>query len=49
MRHHGESRGFTNFVARFPDDGLTIILLTNRTDSAPWAIVDALAPHYLPH
>ena len=49
MRHHGESRGFTNFVARFPDDGLTIILLTNRTDSAPWTIVDALAPHYLPH
>ena len=49
LRHHGESRGFTNFVARFPDHGLTIIVLTNRTDSAPWTIVDALAPHYFPH
>ncbi|MEO7510766.1 MAG: serine hydrolase domain-containing protein [Gemmatimonadaceae bacterium] len=47
LRHHGETRGFTNFVARFPEEGLTILLLTNRTDSAPWDIVDALARRYL--
>lgn len=47
LRHHGETRGFTNWVARFPDDGLTIVILTNRTDSAPWDIADVLADRYL--
>lgn len=46
LRHHGETRGFTNAVSRFPDDGLTIVVLTNRTDSAPWDIADALADLY---
>lgn len=48
LRHHGETRGFTNAIARFPADGLTIIVLTNRTDAAPWDIADALAARYLP-
>ena len=47
LRHHGETRGFTNWVARYPDDGLTIVVLTNRTDSAPWDIADFLADRYL--
>ncbi|HEX4933071.1 MAG TPA: serine hydrolase domain-containing protein [Gemmatimonadaceae bacterium] len=47
LRHHGETRGFTNWVARYPDDGVTIIVLTNRTDSAPWDLADALADRYL--
>lgn len=47
LRHHGETRGFTNAISRFPDDGLTIIVLTNRTGSAPWEIADALADLYL--
>jgi CubicO group peptidase (beta-lactamase class C family) len=48
LRHHGETRGFTNAVSRYPDAGLTIVVLTNRTGEEPWAIVDALAALYLP-
>jgi len=48
LRHHGETRGFTNAVSRYPDAGLTIVVLTNRTGEVPWAIADALAARYLP-
>ena len=48
LRHHGETRGFTNAVSRFPDADLTIVVLTNRTGSAPWEIADALSDRYLP-
>lgn len=48
LRHHGETRGFTNAVSRFPDSGLTIVVLTNRTGSEPWAIADTLSDRYLP-
>lgn len=48
LRHHGETRGFTNAVSRFPDDGLTVVVLTNRTGSAPWEIADSLSLRYLP-
>ena len=47
LRHHGETRGFTNAISRYPDDRLTIIVLTNRSDSAPWEIADRLASLYL--
>lgn len=47
LRHHGETRGFTNAISRYPDDHLTIIVLTNRSDSAPWDIADRLAALYL--
>ncbi|MBV6520070.1 MAG: Penicillin-binding protein 4* [Gemmatimonadaceae bacterium] len=43
LRHHGETRGFTNSIQLFPDDGLSIVVLTNRTDSAPWDIVETIA------
>lgn len=48
-RHHGETRGFTNSIYRFPDDGLTTIVLTNRSDSAPWELNDEIARMYLSH
>ncbi len=48
LRHHGETRGFTNAVSRYPDAGLTIVVLTNRSDAAPWSIADALAAAWLP-
>lgn len=47
LRHHGETRGFTNAVSRFPDTGLTIVILTNRTGSEPWALADALSDAWL--
>ena len=43
MRHHGETRGFTNIIYRFPARRLTIVVLTNRSDSAPWERADRMA------
>lgn len=43
LRHHGETRGFTNAVSRYPEAALTIVVLTNRTDAEPWSIADAIA------
>ena len=31
LTHHGESRGFTNAIMRYPARRLTVIVLTNRT------------------
>jgi CubicO group peptidase (beta-lactamase class C family) len=33
--HYGETQGFRTYIARFPDDRLTIIILCNRTDITP--------------
>lgn len=43
LRHHGESIGFTNAILKYPQRGLTIIVLTNRTGGAPWDIADRIA------
>jgi CubicO group peptidase (beta-lactamase class C family) len=43
LRHHGETRGFTNIAYRFPARQLTIVVLTNRSDSAPWERADRIA------
>jgi CubicO group peptidase (beta-lactamase class C family) len=32
MWHHGETTGFHTVIERFPDDGLTIVILANRDD-----------------
>ncbi len=45
--HNGETRGFTNAIMRFPDDRLTIVILTNRTGSAPWGIAERIADLFL--
>lgn len=47
LRHHGESRGFTNAIVRYPDKRLTVIVLTNRTGGAPWNIAQHIAELYL--
>lgn len=49
QRHHGETRGFTNSIYRFPEDRLTTIVLTNRSDSAPWEKNDEIVRMYLSH
>lgn len=46
-RHHGETRGFTNIVYRFPAQQLTIVVLTNRSDAAPWDRADRIASQLL--
>ena len=47
LRHHGESRGFTNCILRYPDKRLTIVILTNRTGGAPWDVAQQIAELYL--
>lgn len=47
LRHHGETRGFTNSIQLFPDDRISIVVLTNRTDSAPWKLVETIATSLL--
>ena len=44
LQHYGswwpegtETRGFRNVLMRFPEKRLTVVLLTNRNDPAPYA------------
>jgi CubicO group peptidase (beta-lactamase class C family) len=46
-RHHGETRGFTHSIYRFPEERLTTIVLTNRSESAPWEKNDDIARRHL--
>lgn len=41
-RHHGETRGFTNICYRIPGPRLTVVVLTNRSDAAPWVLADRI-------
>ena len=45
--HHGESRGFTNAIVRYPERRLTVVVLTNRTGGAPWELAQRIAELYL--
>lgn len=47
LRHHGESRGFTNSVLQYPEKRLTVAILTNRTGGAPWDVAQRIAELYL--
>lgn len=47
LKHHGESRGFTNAILRYPERRLTVVVLTNRTGGAPWDIAQRVADLYL--
>ena len=50
LSHHGETSGFTNFIAKYPERRLTIIVLTNRRGGAPWDLVARVAalPEFAP-
>ncbi|HEX2225149.1 MAG TPA: serine hydrolase domain-containing protein [Thermoanaerobaculia bacterium] len=41
--HYGETIGFSTYLARYPDQRLTIILLTNRNDNFLGPTVDRIA------
>ena len=47
MWHSGESIGFRTVIERFPSDGLTIIILANRTDLDPSALALKVAGWHL--
>lgn len=48
MWHYGETQGFHSYIARFPDDHLTIIVLCNRTDITPETLALRVADELLP-
>ena len=41
--HTGETRGFTNAIVKYPDRGLTVIVLTNRSGGDPLSLAEAVA------
>jgi CubicO group peptidase (beta-lactamase class C family) len=47
VSHHGESRGFTNAIIRYPDRKLTVVVLTNRTGGAPSDVAQRVAELYM--
>ena len=38
VSHHGETRGFTNTIVKYPGRRLTVVVLTNRRGGAPGEI-----------
>jgi CubicO group peptidase (beta-lactamase class C family) len=46
LTHNGETRGFTNAIIRYPDERLTVIVLTN-SNSAPWDAAQKIADVWL--
>lgn len=44
--HNGETIGFTNAIARFPDQHLTVLVLTNRNDREVNTLALAIADLY---
>ena len=45
--HGGRWQGFTTHIARYVDDGLTIVILSNQANCDPQRIVDEVAAIYL--
>lgn len=48
IAHGGSWVGFRTNIARYPDEKLTIVVLTNRTDGNPGRYVDRITDIYLP-
>ncbi len=48
VRHGGSWIGFRTHIARYPDVGLSIVILSNRADFDPESYVDPITDIYLP-
>jgi hypothetical protein len=46
--HYGETVGFRNAIQRFPDDHLTVIVLSNRADLDAPVLAESVAHLYFP-
>lgn len=46
--HYGETVGFRNAIQRFPDDRLTVIVLSNRAEIDAPALAESVAALYFP-
>lgn len=49
MWHSGETVSFRNVIVRFPDDRLTVVVLTNRDHPEPYETALRIADLYLRH
>ncbi|MBE4749072.1 beta-lactamase family protein [Corallococcus sp. ZKHCc1 1396] len=47
LSHHGETCGFTNAIVKYPEQRLTVIVLTNRAGGAPWTLAQRVADLWL--
>ncbi|WP_241759202.1 serine hydrolase domain-containing protein [Pyxidicoccus parkwayensis] len=47
LSHHGETCGFTNAIVKYPEQRLTVIVLTNRAGGAPWTLAQHVADLWL--
>lgn len=47
LHHSGSTSGFRNFMQRFPDEKLTIIVLTNRAEPDVMPLAEQIADLYL--
>ncbi|NTX09666.1 beta-lactamase family protein [Myxococcus sp. CA056] len=47
LSHHGETCGFTNAIVKYPDQRLTVIVLTNRAGGSPWTLAQQVADLWL--
>jgi CubicO group peptidase (beta-lactamase class C family) len=47
--HSGETLGFRTVIVRYLKPRLTVVLLTNRNDPAPYTAAIAIAKEFLPH
>jgi CubicO group peptidase (beta-lactamase class C family) len=45
--HSGETRGFRNVIVRYPDQNLTVIVLSNRDEPEPYQTARSIAQLYL--
>ena len=48
LHHDGSTSGFRNYVFRYPDDKLTVLVLTNRRGPNAKPLAEAVASLYLP-
>ncbi len=48
IAHGGSWVGFRTSIARYPDEKLAVVVLTNRTDGNPGSYVDRISDIYLP-
>jgi len=48
VHHSGSLGGFRSHYSRFPDDKVSVIVLTNASDANPRAVVEGVARLYLP-
>jgi CubicO group peptidase (beta-lactamase class C family) len=47
LSHHGETCGFTNAIVKYPEQRLTVIVLTNRAGGEPWRLAQRIADLWL--